>query len=441
LWRWLDLLKGLRNIVTKEVKEMMRDPRILLGMILAPLLIFPLMGAAIRASTEAVRESVRTVNIAVADFDQGAIARNLTDYLKSFSYINLQPVSVQTVDEVATAVQASNATAVVVIPPGFSNNITGGSIAELKVYAVFREGSIAESVAFSAAPSLLETFKQDLIRQTIQEGIPGSNPDIVLNPVNISQLTIVKGKATDANPSVLFTFAQTQFISLPIALFMLIILAMQLASTSVASEKEDKTLETLMSLPLSRFTLLVGKLAGSTIVAALGAIATIVGVIYYMGSFTFGTPEATMSVDLAAVGLAPTLLSIVILGLSVFVSLLCALALAVVISVFAEDVRGAQSLLGFVYTPLLIPMFVLMFADLDSLPFALRIVLLALPFTHPMIAARTTITGDYLTAILGIGYVAIFTLVILYIAARIFATEKILTMKLRLTRKKKQRPE
>jgi ABC-2 type transport system permease protein len=435
------LLRGLRNIVTKEVKEMMRDPRILLGMILAPLLIFPLMGAAIRTSTEAVRESIKAVNIAVADFDKGPVAQNLTDYLASFPNIKLEFLDAQNIDEVATSVQASNATAVIVIPKGFSENVSSGKMAELKVYAVFKEGSIAESVAFSAVPSLLEAFKQGLIRQTIQEEIPSSNPVVVLNPVNVSQLSIVKGKATDANPSVLFTFAQTQFMSLPIALFMLIILAMQLASTSVASEKEDKTLETLMSLPLSRFTLLVGKLAGSTIVAAMGALATIFGVIYYMGSFTFGTPATTAPLDLTAIGLTPSLLSLIILGVSVFVSLLCALALAVVVSVFAEDVRGAQSLLGFVYTPLLIPMFVLMFADLNSLPFGLRIVLLALPFTHPMLAARATITGDYLTAILGIGYVAIFTLAILYIAARIFATEKILTMKLRLTRKKPQKPE
>jgi ABC-2 type transport system permease protein len=430
------LLKGLGNIVTKEVKEMMRDPRILLGMILAPLLIFPLMGGAIRTSTEAVRESIKAVNIAVVDFDQGPVAQNLTDYLESFPSIKLEFLDAQTIDEVAEAVQASNATAVIVIPKDFSENVSSGEMAELKVYAVFREGSIAESVAFSAVPSLLEAFKQGLIHQTIREEIPSSNPDFVLNPVNVSQLSIVKGKATDANPSLLFTFAQTQFMSLPIALFMLIILAMQLASTSVASEKEDKTLETLMSLPLSRFTLLVGKLAGSTIVAAMGALATIFGVIYYMGSFTFGTPATTAPLDLTAIGLTPSLLSLIILGVSVFVSLLCALALAVVVSVFAEDVRGAQSLLGFVYTPLLIPMFVLMFADLNSLPFGLRIVLLALPFTHPMLAARATITGDYLTAVLGIGYVAVFTLAILYIAARIFATEKILTMKLRLTRKK-----
>jgi hypothetical protein len=39
--------------------------------------------------------------------------------------------------------------------------------------------------------------------------------------------------------------------------------------------------------------------------------------------------------------------------------------------------------------------------------------------------------GDYLTAALGIIYVTAFTLVIMYVASRLFATEKILTAKLR----------
>jgi ABC-2 type transport system permease protein len=176
-------------------------------------------------------------------------------------------------------------------------------------------------------------------------------------------------------------------------------------------------------------------LGGSTIIAAIGAIATIFGVIYYMGSFTFAAP-AQPSVDLSAIGLTPGLLGYVILGASVFVSLLCALAIAVVVSVFAEDVRGAQSLLGFVYTPLVLPIFVLMFADINTLPMALRIFLLALPFTHPVLAARATITGDYITPVLGIAYVTAFTLVILFVAARIFATERILTMRIGFRRKK-----
>jgi ABC-2 type transport system permease protein len=427
------LPRPILNIVTKEVKEMMRDPRILLGMVLAPLIIFPLMGFALRTSTEAMQESLRTVPIAVADFDHGPVAQNLTTFLKSMPNVKVEVIEAQNPEEAATIAQASNVTSVVMIPEGFSNNITAGEKAQLKVYSVFRSGGIGESLTLSTAQSLVELFGRNLINATVTPKFP-NNPN-VLSPLVISQESIIKGKPEAVNPSALYSFTQAQSLGLPLALFMLIILAMQLASTSVATEKEEKTLETLMSLPLNRFTLLIGKLAGSTLVAAIGAVATILGVIYYMGSFTFGSLTQT-SIDLAAIGLAPSILSYIVLGVSVFVALLSALALAVVISVFAEDVRGAQSLLGFVYMPLLIPMFALMFTDLNTLPFGFQILLLALPFTHPMLAARATITGDLLLPVLGIAYVAIFTLVILYIAARLFATEKILTAKIRLGRKK-----
>jgi len=112
-------------------------------------------------------------------------------------------------------------------------------------------------------------------------------------------------------------------------------------------------------------------------------------------------------------------------------SLLSALALAISISIFAEDVRGAQALVGPLSILLIFPMIFTMFTDIYALPFPLMIVLLAIPFTHPMLAARAAFTGDYLTAIIGIVYVSIFTVAVLYIAARLFGTEKILTARLK----------
>ena len=429
------MLKGLGNIVVKEVKEMARDPRILLGMILAPLIIFPLMGFMFRTSTEAVQESLRTMSIGVANFDHdGSAAQNLTAYLQSYGNVRLQNMTAPSVSEIAALAQESNVTAVIIIPEGFSKSINENQSGQLQIYGVFRGGGIAGSAGFSVVQSMINSYIRELTLQTVKQEFP-QNPDFVLNPVNVTQGSVVQSKPVDVAPTTLFSIVQTQFIGLPLAMFMLIILAMQLAATSVAAEKEEKTLETLMSLPLNRFTLLIGKLAGSTIIAAIGAVATIVGVIYYIGSFTFGGP-AQASVDLSAIGLTPSPIGYVILGVSVFMSLLCALAVAVVVSVFAEDVRGAQSLLGFVYTPLVLPMFVLMFADINTLPFALRIFLLALPFTHPVLASQAMMIGDYLTPVLGIVYVAAFTLVIMYAASRIFATEKILTMRIRLGRKK-----
>jgi ABC-2 type transport system permease protein len=423
----------LRNIIVKEVKELIRDPRILLGIILVPLLMFPLMGFMMRTSQEAAMESMKNLSVAIIDLDNDVFAQNLTEFLEVHGNLKVETLDASSINEVARYVQDSNVTAVIVIPEDFSKNLTNRIRVELKVYGVFRGGGIAESGAFSAISSPLHYFEQRLVDQRLREAL--LDPDVVLNPIEISPGSVVKGEPVDVNPDTLFAVAMTQFIGFPLAIIMLIILAMQLAATSVASEKEEKTLETLLSLPISRFTLLMGKLTGSVIVAALGAIATIVGVLYYMGSITFGA-ATEMMVDLSAVGLAPGLFGYAVLGLSLFVSLLSALALAVVVSVFADDVRGAQSLLSFVYLPLFIPMLVLMFTDINALPPSLGMILLAIPFTHPMLAARAMTTGDYFTAIWGIGYVAIFTLVILYVAARIFATEKILTMQLRLRRRK-----
>jgi len=114
------LRKALVNIVAKEVREMVRDPRILLSMVLAPLLIFPLMGFMLRTSTEAMQESLRIVPIAVVDFDGEGVAQNLTNFLKSMPNTRVELIAVQSLQEIAASAQASNVTSVIIIPEGFN---------------------------------------------------------------------------------------------------------------------------------------------------------------------------------------------------------------------------------------------------------------------------------------------------------------------------------
>jgi ABC-2 type transport system permease protein len=426
------LFKGLFNIVVKEVKELVRDPKILLGMIIVPLIIFPLMGFAIQTSMEAAEESMGNISMAVMDLDEGPVAENLTNFLKA---LNIRMVELENLNftEAVNYVEQTNLTGLVVVPPDFSNNMTTGLKAKLDVYTVFRGGGIAESTSSSAISALLNEFEKDLVTQKVGEKFLDQDPKTVLNPIDMSDNSIIKGKSVDIPPSVLFGLMMAQSTGMPVGIMVLLIFAMQLAATSVASEKEEKTLETLLTLPVNRFTILVGKLTGSIVVAVVGAIAYIIGFSYYMGSF-MGVMPAENGVDLASVGLAPTPISYLLLGASLFVSLVSALALAISMSVFAEDVRGAQALVGPLSMLFVFPMIFTMFTDIYSLPFPLMIVLFAIPFTHPMLAARAAFTGDHLTAIIGIVYVAIFTVVVLYIAARLFGTEKILTARLKFRR-------
>ncbi len=423
------MFKGLFNIIVKEVKELVRDPKILLGMIIVPLIMFPLMGFAIQTSMEAAEESMGNISMAVMDLDKGSVTENLTNFLLTLN-VRIVEVDDLNLTEAVDYVEQSNLTGLIVIPPSFSDNITDGLKAELDVYTVFRGGGIAESTSSSAISTLLGMFEEDLVVQKVGEKFPGEDPETVLDPIEMAEKSIIKGKDVNIPPDVLFGLMMSQSLGMPIGIMMLLIFAMQLAATSVASEKEEKTLETLLTLPVNRFTILVGKLTGSIIVAVVGAVAYIVGFSYYMGSFAGVMPSET-GVDLAAIGLAPTPISYLLLGASLFMALLSALALAISISIFAEDVRGAQALVGPLSILLIFPMIFTMFTDIYALPFPLMIVLLAIPFTHPMLAARAAFTGDYLTAIIGIVYVTIFTVVVLYIAARLFGTEKILTARLK----------
>jgi ABC-2 type transport system permease protein len=80
-----------------------------------------------------------------------------------------------------------------------------------------------------------------------------------------------------------------------------------------------------------------------------------------------------------------------------------------------------------------------MYLDINTLPLGFKILIYAIPYSHPVIAAKAVTMGDYLTAVLGIVYVAAFTLVLMYAASRLFATEKILTAKLRFRGFRKSR--
>ena len=428
------MLKGLMNIILKEIKELVRDPKVILPMIVIPLVMFPLMGFAIETSMETVEQSIGETSVALIDQDQGQYALTLQAFMtgSNFSITHLDDV---TVDEALEQVQDSNLTSLIIIPSGFSENITERKTADITIYTPFRGGGIADSTRSSTVNTLLNIFESGILDQRIREGFPESEAAQILNPINLEDKSIVKGKSADVRPADLFSLMISQTTIMPVGMMTLLIFAMQLAATAVASEKEEKTLETLLTMPINRTMILAGKLTGSIIVALVGAVAYLIGFSYYMNSFTGMGPDVV--IDLAAIGLAPSLASYAILGVSLFMALLSALALAISLSVFAEDVRGAQALVGPLSMLFIVPMIFTMFTDINALPFPLSIILLAIPFTHPMLAANVSFTGNYVGAIGGIAYMAIFTIIVLYVAAKLFGTEKILTAKLKFQRRKK----
>jgi ABC-2 type transport system permease protein len=424
------MLKGFTTILVKELKELMRDPKILIGMIVLPLVIFPVMGLVMGYAVESAQEQAQKATLLVVNNDGGNWSQTFVSYLNGTMNVavinNMDPQQVVS----QNLLTEYNSTQFVEIPAGFSQNMTRhiddgefNVTATLNVYGVFQGGGIFSNIGSSGFSVFVNGFNRYIA------------PDVVYT----TQSTIIKGEIQQGiDPATLSGLLISQSLALPITVMIMLTYSMQIAATSVAMEKEEKTLETLLTVPVDRFSILMGKLSSTMIVAGVAAIAVLLGYTYMLGSITMGIPT-TGSVDLVALGLVPSPFGYALLGISLFVTLLSALALAVIISAFSEDVRGAQALVGYLYPLIFIPSLALIYLDVNTLPLALKAVLFAIPYSQPIIASKAVVLGDYSTVIFGIIYVAAFTVVIMYIASRLFATEKILTAKLKFRRKESKK--
>ncbi|MBS7616168.1 ABC transporter permease [Candidatus Bathyarchaeota archaeon] len=414
------MLKGFGNFLIKEIKELVRDPKILLGMIVVPLVMFPVLGGVMSYAVESAQEKAAQATLVVVDNDGGDWAQNFTASLQLYGVqVSLESHVELDKENVSRLLSEHNATQILEIPRGFSEAVDAHfSNSSVKAYVNFYGVLLGTSVFESVGSSLIEGLVSLYNRRMA--------PDVL----GITKLTIIKGEVYNVDPAVVSSLMMSQSIAMPITIMILLTYAIQIAATSVAVEKEAKTLETLLTLPMDRLAILLGKLSGSILVAAIGAVAYMLGYSYLLGSIMSQIPVGA-NLDLAALGLVPSFYGYLLLGVSLFVTMFSALALAVIMSAFAEDVRSAQSFVGYIYPLIFLPSFALMYLDITTLPYALRLVFYAIPFSHPIIASKAIIMGDYWTAVLGVIYVSAFTIIVMYAASRLFATEKILTAKLK----------
>jgi ABC-2 type transport system permease protein len=418
------LLKGFGNFLLKELKELVRDPKILLGMIIVPLIMFPVLGGVMGYAVQSAQEKAVKATLVVVNNDGGEWSHTFINFLKNAGVkVLIKNNTALESGKVLELVSKCNTTQILEIPKGFSESVVAhfnnSSVrAPLRLYGVFLGTSAFESVGSSVIDGLVGQFNRAIA------------PDVIYT----EKSAIVKGEIKyGVDPAVLSGLIMSQSIALPITIMILLTYSVQIAATSVAMEKEEKTLETLLTMPMDRLAILLGKLSSSIFVAAVGAVAYMAGYSYLIGSVMSGV-TTSVKLDLASLGLAPSFLGYLLLGISLFVTMLSALALAVILSAFAEDVRSAQSFVGYIYPFIFLPSFALMYVDINSLPLAFRLILYAIPYSHPIIASKAIVMGNYLTAALGIVYVSAFTMVVMYVASRLFATEKILTAKLKFKR-------
>ncbi len=434
----------LRELALKEVKVTLRDKKLIISSIVIPLAMFILLGFVMRFTTTTVvqqaGEAVKTLTVYVCDLDRGEFSSLVLQITNEIAK-EFQVVHECGEGDLVNAVASGVYSVAVMIPQNASKLFNEMKTVKLLVVGRALGASLSSSVTGQAIVNFFSSAVSSSIKYyvAITRNI---DPNFIFNPVETSSKVLFRGVLVD--PQVLGSLMTLAF-SIAFVPLILVSSGLSYASTSMSSENEEKTLEMLLSLPVSRFTILLSKMIGSMVLVILSAVSFIVGFTYYVfsafsfaevpGAITSTRVSLTPQISLLATFLSPT--SITLVGVGVLISLIASSALGLLIGSISPDVRTAGTYAGPFTLVFFVPGLMLAYLDITSLGvFGLALALCLSPFIAPLIVIKGFIEGiewlPYVSLVTGV----IAILALLYIASKLLNSERVLTMQARITLKK-----
>lgn len=252
-------MREIRYIAQKELYHILRDFRSLIIIFVMPIMMTFLYGYAINMDIE-------HIPLAVVDRDQTPESRAFVERFYASGYFYAPKAETNFFDP-AQVLRASDAAAVMIIRPGFSEALRSGRPYEVGLEVDGSEVSQAGAVV-AYTNSLLSQFLRDHV--PVGRTIPG---------IMLSQQVLY-------NPDL----QSSHFFVPGIVSVILLMISALLTSITIAREKETGTLEQLLTAPVSPTQILIGKLLPYIVIAFLDgllvlAFAKLLFRVPFVGSF------------------------------------------------------------------------------------------------------------------------------------------------------------
>jgi ABC-2 type transport system permease protein len=413
-------MSSLGNILFKEIKELMTPATFLPIIIIA--LVFGSMGGVIGGIEEEYHEPP---TIALINSDNGKFSQIAANVFNQTSDVQFYSSDINDKNEALSNLKEKEGVALLVINQNFSSDIENGKNGTFEIYWVMQGGGILDSLSSSVVESLINFVDTSITKELISRNNGSINTTFVLNPTIKNETTYFKDKELKGiSPGEIAGFLSQQSTFIPIIMMMIIIMAGQIVISSMALEKENKTLETLLTLPVKRTSIVAGKIIAAAIVGLILVVIYMFGMSGYLSSTL---QFETLATGASSFDLSLNSIDMILIGVVVFVSLVAALALCMFLGTLAKNFKSAQTLTFPIAVLVIIPMLLTMFKDFDTLPLTIKALLFGIPFSHPMMAPRALLFGDYLLVFAGLIYVSIFALIMIFIVVWVFKTDRIVT--------------
>ncbi len=393
-------------VYRKELTEALRDRRTLISTIIVPLLLFPILSVGFGAMAVALvgKAKEETPKVMILG---GEDSPDVVGGLKKLDKIEIVPAAPAWKDQIIN----KEVRAGVEIPPGFQSDVARQKSDTVKIYNY--KGELKSEFATDK----IEKYMKDYRDNVVKERLAAKNlPEAVLQPFEVKQENV-------APPEKVSGAAFGGIIG-----YMVILLCMTggmyPAMDLTAGEKERGTMETILSSPISRMHLVLGKfslvLTASLATAALSVLS--MGVSFsVLHRFTenSGSQRGEAAAFLLHLGLK-TVLSVFIMALplAVFFS-----ATLMTIALFAKTYKEAQSYLTPMTFVVIVPAIAAMLPGVELTP-----KLALIPILNMSLLCKELVAGTYHWNFIAIIFVStcFYAAVALFLAIKMFQRESVL---------------
>ncbi len=405
---------AIATVYGKELRDMLRDRRTLLSMIVIPTLVMPvlMLGVGI-VSYKVVRQAKATTpTVMIIGGEDSPAARAA---LAAHERIEVVPTTADWRERISD----KKVRAAVELPPGFDAALERGEPAVVKIYNY--EGEMRSAFAVSEARRFFDDYRERIVAGRLEgRGLPAT----LVKPFQVRTENVAPPEKVGGN--VIGGIIPYLFILLAFTG------AMYPAMDLTAGEKERGTMETILCSPVARGDLVLGKFL-MVLTASLGTVvfSLLSMALTFMagGSLLAGVAGGASAARTAAAGAAmPVLPTLDPLGMLAVLGMVLPMAVlfsAVLfaISLFAKSYKEAQSYAS----PLIIV--IIMPAVVGLLPgVELNARLALIPILNVSLVSKELVSGvwqwDYLALIFG--STCIYAAIALGFAVRMFNREDVL---------------
>ncbi len=431
------------NLLKKELRELITKQALISMVFTMALLIF--MGQIMGGAME---EGFDTSKITLCNQDDSQFTAGILKKIEASKATEINYVTFES-DDYAAEMERLDIKNAVIIPKGYGESITEKKEpALIKFVSKMQAGGITSSISTVSGADVIDEIQNVCMNEVMSGnyGLTDSDIALIREPMTTVEYTVNNGKTAQVSASALGAITMMQSMIAPFAIFFLLLMASQMIMTAISTEKIDKTLETLLSAPVSRMTVLSAKMVAAVITALMKALFMIVGFAFYMmgmmGSATAEMSTAVNGIDssvmtegvtnigqaMADLGLSLTPLSYVLFAVQLFFTVAIGLSVSLILGAMATDIKSVQTLVMPIMIAVMIPFFITMFMDVNSMSAVFKFVVYAIPFTHTYTALSNLMNGNMLVFWGGLVYQIIFFAVCMFLAVRMFTTDKLFTM-------------